>query len=100
MLRLTSITEFNFAYSFALTAQEDVAFFNHVMVDWEDVATQIILAVPSIISMEFDSRWDAEGFTKIFRIPKNLINRARQNFQDEAAATSDVRSNVRSRNHL
>ena len=96
MLRLTSITTFKITYNFASTEFEDIDFFTNVMVDWEEVVIQTILAVPSITSMDFDTRW--EIFRKQYQIPENLVNRARQEFQDEAAVFSYVRSEVRSCN--
>lgn len=96
MLRLTSITTFKITYSFASTEFEDIDFFTNVRVNWEEIVIQTILAVPSITSMDFVTRW--EIFRKLYQIPENLVNRARQEFQDEAAVYSYVRSEVRNCN--
>lgn len=91
-LQLAAITQLNISYKLTYEDSDNIEFLENV-VNWEEAVIQIILAVPSILFVEFES-W--QGRSRLFRIPKNLVTLARQKFEDEPAVISYIRSKIRS----
>lgn len=60
--------------------------------NWKEYVLWVILAVPTIISVEINS--NSTGTRKLYQIPENLVDTARQKFKDEVKIASYIRSRI------